>query len=161
MLNDQRIVYYPNDRNLGVGPNIEAAFVRQPFSDSTHACVLEDDNYYLSDFLEANIAVMEQHNVDVVIRNSIIEFPWNNNPDYMNNPKTMYQGHYKEGVITKEELWGVLFYSIGASNLGLFWRLARDLCFSGSSTFLASEYFVGGAFSYHCLHIFHCRSELS
>lgn len=129
-LNDQRVIYQRNERNLGVGRNIDAAFARPPLSDSTHACVLEDDNYYLPDFLEANLAIMEHHNVDVVIRNSIIEFPWRNNLDNMEVPQTMYQGQYKEGVITKEELWGVLFYSIGASNLGLFWRLARDLCFS-------------------------------
>jgi hypothetical protein len=129
-LADQRIVYRPNERNLGVGPNIDAAFSRQHLPGSTHACVLEDDNYYLPDLLQANLAVMEQSNVDIVIRNSIIELPWNNNPVGMKEPQTMYHGQYKEGVITKEELWGVLFYSIGASNLGLFWRLARGLCFS-------------------------------
>ena len=43
-LDDRRIIYRPNARNLGVGANIDAAFVRPPLSDSTHACVLEDDN---------------------------------------------------------------------------------------------------------------------
>jgi len=129
-LNDQRIIYRPNERNLGVGPNIDAAFSIESLPGSTHACVLEDDNYYLPDLLHANLTVMHQNNVDIVIRNSIIEFPWKNNPDALDGPQTMYQGQYKEGVITREELWGVLFYSIGASNLGLFWRLARGLCFS-------------------------------
>jgi hypothetical protein len=129
-LNDERILYQPNELNLGVGPNIDAAFTREPLSGSTHACVLEDDNYYLPDLLQANLAVMEQSNVDIVIRNSIIELPWKNNADILEDPQTMYHGQYKEGMITREELWGVLFYSIGASNLGLFWRLARGLCFS-------------------------------
>jgi glycosyltransferase involved in cell wall biosynthesis len=129
-LDDRRIVYHPNERNLGVGPNIDAAFTRDPLPGSTHACVLEDDNYYLPDLFQANLAMMNQHSVDIVIRNSIIELPWKDNADDAEEPQTMYQGQYKEGVITKEELWGVLFYSIGASNLGLFWRLERGLCFS-------------------------------
>src|SRR5262245_57777441 len=117
-LNDERILYQPNERNLGVGPNVDAAFTREPLPGSTHACVLEDDNYYLPDLLQANLAVMEQSNVDIVIRNSIIEFPWKNNAGAMKDPQTMYQGQYKEGVINKEELWGALFYSIGATNQG-------------------------------------------
>jgi hypothetical protein len=129
-IDDQRIIYRANECNLGVGPNIDAAFTSEPLPGSTHACVLEDDNYYLPDLLESNLAVMQRHNVDVVLRNSTIELPWNGDPDGMEAPQTMYQGQYKEGVITKEELWGVLFYSIGASNLGLFWRLGRGLCFS-------------------------------
>ena len=39
-VNDQHILNRPNERNLGAGPNIDAASTRQPLPGSTHAYVL-------------------------------------------------------------------------------------------------------------------------
>jgi hypothetical protein len=129
-LNDQRIIYEPNERNLGVGPNIDAAFSRPPLPGSTHACVLEDDNYYLPDFIASNLSVMAEQQVDIVLRNQLIELPSAPNENGRIAPSAIYDGQYVEGIVSQEELWATLFFSAGASNSSLFWRLDRHLSFS-------------------------------
>lgn len=129
-LNDRRIIYQPNERNLGVGSNIDDAFSRLPLPGSTHACVLEDDNYYLPDFMAANLSVMEHYQVDVVLRNQLIEVPSARNADGKVTSRAIYDGQYVEGIVSQEELWATFFFSTAASNSSLFWRLGRDLSFS-------------------------------
>jgi glycosyltransferase involved in cell wall biosynthesis len=129
-LNDRRIIYQLNERNLGVGTNIDAAFSRSPLPGSTHACVLEDDNYYLPDFITANLAVMAEQHVDVILRNQLMEVPTSPNAAGIIASNTIYEGQYLEGIISQEELWATFFFSAGASNSSLFWRLDRGLCFS-------------------------------
>jgi hypothetical protein len=129
-LDDQRILYRPNERNLGVGPNIDAAFSRQPLPESTHACVLEDDNYYLPDFMTANLSVMIEQHVDVILRNQLMEVPSAPDAEGRIISGSIYDGQYVEGMVSQEELWATLFFSAGASNSSLFWRLEQGLCFS-------------------------------
>src|SRR5262249_19431774 len=129
-LNDQRIIYQSNERNLGVGANIDEAFSRLPLLGSTHACVLEDDNYYLPDFMAANLSTMAEHQVDIVLRNQLIEMPSAPNAEGSVMPDAIYDGQYLEGIVGREELWATLFFSAAASNSSLFWRLDRGLSFS-------------------------------
>jgi glycosyltransferase involved in cell wall biosynthesis len=137
MLDDRRIIYQPNERNLGVGPNIDAAFSREPLSGSTHACVLEDDNYYLPDFLAANLAVMTEQHVDIVLRNPLIEEPAVPDGEGTIAPGSVYEGQFVDGILRQEELWATYFFAPttpfslpAASNANLFWRLGRGLSFS-------------------------------
>jgi Glycosyl transferase family 2 len=129
-LNDRRIIYQPNERNLGVGANIDEAFSRPPLPGSTHACVLEDDNYYLPDLMAANLSIMAEYHVDIVLRNQSIEMPSAPNADGSIMPGAIYDGQYVEGIAAQEELWATLFFSAAASNTSLFWRLGRGLSFS-------------------------------
>lgn len=129
-LNDRRIIYRPNPHNLGVGANIDEAFSRPPLPGSTHACVLEDDNYYLRDFMAANLTVMAEQQVDIVLRNQSIEVPSTPNADGRIVSDTIYDGQYVEGIVSQEELWATFFYSAAASNSSLFWRLGRGLSFT-------------------------------
>src|SRR5262245_37785955 len=73
--NDGRIIYEKNETNLGVGANIDRAFSLDPLPGTTHACVLEDDNYYLPNCLKTNLEIMAREDVDVVLRNQLIETP--------------------------------------------------------------------------------------
>jgi len=136
-LADQRIIYRPNARNLGVGPNIDAAFSRAPLPGSTHACVLEDDNYYLPDFMAANLSVMTEQHVDIVLRNPLIEKATVPNGEGTIVPGSVYEGQFVDGIVSQEELWATYFFAPttpfslpAASNANLFWRLARGLSFS-------------------------------
>jgi glycosyltransferase involved in cell wall biosynthesis len=136
-LNDQRITYRPNEHNLGVGPNIDAAFTREPLSGSTHACVLEDDNYYLPDFMAANLSVMTEQHVDIVLRNPLIEEPTVPNGEGTIVSGSIYDGQFVDGIVSKEELWATFFFAPAtpfslpaASNANLFWRLGQGLSFS-------------------------------
>jgi glycosyltransferase involved in cell wall biosynthesis len=125
-LNDQRILYESNDSNLGVGGNIDKAFSQPPLPGSTHCCVLEDDNYYLPDLLASNLRIMANNDVDILLRNHLIEVPDTGKV----GPRTMYNGQYVEGIALREEFWGTFFYSTGVANAGLFWRLRRGISFS-------------------------------
>src|SRR6516165_2061146 len=127
--NDSRIIYQENERNLGVGANIDRAFSLDPLIGSTNACVLEDDNYYFPDCLRSNLELMAREGVDVVLRNQYLETPSSFGRSRV-GPRTSYDGQYVEGVVSRDELWGAFFYSLGANNAGLFWRVGAGLNFS-------------------------------
>lgn len=132
-LADQRIIYRANDKNLGVGRNIDQAFSLGPLPGSTHACVLEDDNYYLPDLLRDNLVSMRNYGTDIVLRNQFIERPNGRDQDGPVGPATTYDGQYRDGVLERDSLWGSFFYSTGANNSSLFWRLDRGLSFATSA----------------------------
>jgi hypothetical protein len=127
---DSRIIYQSNPRNLGIGANVDKAFSLPPLPGATHICVLEDDNYYLPDCLAANLETCERSGVDVVMRNSLIETPSRSIAHSAIGSRTLFEGQYVDGVATREELWSTLFYSVGATNVGLFWRARSGLNFS-------------------------------
>ena len=113
--------------NLGGGANIDEAFSRPPMPGATHACVLEDDNYYFPDYMAANLAIMAEHEVDIVLRNQLIELRETPNAGGNVAPRTTYDGQYVEGIAAQEDLWATFFFSTAANNSSLFWRLGRGL----------------------------------
>jgi hypothetical protein len=128
-LDDDRIKYVKNSHNLGIGRNINKAFSILPFPESTHACVLEDDNYFLSRCLEDNLSKMRSTGTDIVMRNQYVERALDGDGSGELTNRTMYEGQYLEGVVSNLELWSVLFYSVGLINSGVFWRLNRGISF--------------------------------
>ena len=128
--NDVRIIYKKNKTNLGIGANIDRSFSLNPLPGTTHACVLEDDNYYLPDCLKSNLEIMAREDIDVVLRNQLIETPKSSFSSSVVGPRTVFDGRYVEGVASRDELWGVFPYTIGANNPSLFWRVAVGLNFS-------------------------------
>ena len=123
---DERIIYERNEGNLGVGRNIDKAFSEHPLPGTTHCCVLEDDNYYLPDFLASNLAIMANKDVDILLRNQLIEVPCTGEV----GPKTTYDGQYIDGPALRDEIWGSFFYSTGANNSSVFWRSHPEISFS-------------------------------
>jgi GT2 family glycosyltransferase len=128
--NDNRIMYQKNEINLGVGENIDRGFSQLFLPGTTHACVLEDDNYYLPDCLRSNLDIMEKNEVDIVLRNQLIETPNSTFSSSVVGPRTTYDGQYVDGVVSRDELWGTFFYSTAANNSSLFWRVGVGLNFS-------------------------------
>lgn len=129
-LADNRITYYPNPVNLGISANLDGAFSRPAHTGSAFACVLEDDNYYLPDHLADSIKLLEASGCDVMLRDHLIERVNHHDGSGEIGPETQYCGQYHEGPIDQLRLFAALFYSIGATNAGLFWRTHKGLDFS-------------------------------
>ena len=63
-IDDKRVHYRCNPTNLGLVRNLAKAFRSEPYFDcSTYACVLEDDNYYLPNYLMNALRGMDKANV--------------------------------------------------------------------------------------------------
>lgn len=50
-LGDNRIIYSPNSKNIGCAANLDRAFTSQSLIGRTYACVLEDDNWLMPNFI--------------------------------------------------------------------------------------------------------------
>ena len=58
-LNDPRLIYQPNDKNLGGSANIDQAFYSGSYIEgSEFATILEDDNWWYPEFLQKNIEAL-------------------------------------------------------------------------------------------------------
>lgn len=69
-LGDSRIEARQNPRNFGMVGNLSQAFESEAlFHGSTHACILEDDNAFDPQWLEANLRAMSTHPCRVMCRN--------------------------------------------------------------------------------------------
>ncbi|MEQ1751192.1 MAG: glycosyltransferase family A protein [Prosthecobacter sp.] len=69
-LGDSRIETRCNLQNLGMVLNLSQAFSSEAFfQNSTHACILEDDNALDSEWLEKNLQAMSSHPCRVMTRN--------------------------------------------------------------------------------------------
>lgn len=122
-MEDDRIQYRPNEQNLGGCGNIDRAFSPESLAGGTYAAILEDDNWWYPEFLEHNLAVMQQHNVDIMLRNQAVWNQYDEGDDKENMHRTTRGRQFTEGVMQPMELRGHLFYCEGISNGGLFWKL--------------------------------------
>jgi glycosyltransferase involved in cell wall biosynthesis len=135
---DPRILYHRNHRHLG-RLNIDNAFSLAAAPDATFCCVLEDDSLFSPDLLESNISILSTHEVDIVLRNQLLEMRDANGVMRI-GPRTRYGGQYVDGIATQAELWGSFFYSTGANTASLFWRLQRGLDFATSYMSIDSDF---------------------
>ncbi|MEO0903114.1 MAG: glycosyltransferase, partial [Bacteroidota bacterium] len=62
-INDLRIIYRANPKNLGRNKNIDFAFQSRNIIGGRYACILEDDNYFFPDFIESNIQSLTREKV--------------------------------------------------------------------------------------------------
>jgi glycosyltransferase involved in cell wall biosynthesis len=121
---DARLVYLPNERNLGCCGNLDLAFSSLPLASGGFACVLEDDNQLLPDFLEANLELVSKSGLNVVLRNQWIGYE-DKNSNVTVGPETtrgnVFGNH--DRILEPIDIRGSMFFSEGISNGGLFWRL--------------------------------------
>ena len=129
---DPRIKYEPNPTNLGICANIDKCFSTEALEPTAFICLLEDDNFFLSSHLSDSVDILQRTGLDVLVRNHFIE-PHDASEEARLVPssgRTMYGDSYADGVISPIKLRSVFFYSIGATNAGLFWRKSANLDFS-------------------------------
>lgn len=120
-LADSRIQYWPNPERLGCAGNLDQAFATGGYTTAGFACVLEDDNWYLPDFISANIRALDQSGLSILLRNQ--RMVWDApNPVPNNLPATTRGEIFQEGPVPLLMLRASQFFSQGLSNGGLFWR---------------------------------------
>lgn len=118
-LNDDRIIYQPHRENLGRAKNIDHAFQSKAYIGGKYAFALEDDNYLFPDFIDSNIAALEENNVNIVLRNQ--EFRPDRDGQSIFVGETTREKWFQQGVYSPIELHSRLFFCEGITNGGLFW----------------------------------------
>ncbi|MBD2445792.1 glycosyltransferase family 2 protein [Nostoc sp. FACHB-152] len=122
-LNDNRILYRPNEQNLGRSKNIDYAFYSTSYLNGMYAFVLEDDNYLLPNYIDANIRFIENNNVGIILRNQEVRLE--KHGVSIPTGATTRGGWFEEGIYTPLQIYARLFFCEGISNGGLFWRTDR------------------------------------
>ncbi|UJW87438.1 glycosyltransferase family A protein [Devosia sp. SL43] len=125
-LADPRIVYHRNVRQNFASMNIDQCFSRNNPHGAEYFCVVEDDNFILDTFLEANIALCKSQGVDIVLRNQLFEHASGTDAAYLGT-KGVLDDVFTNGLYDPLTFRTSLLMGIGVSNGGLFWsRHARS-----------------------------------
>jgi GT2 family glycosyltransferase len=136
-MDDDRIVYSHNPERLGAAGNIDQCFLPEALQGGNYACLLEDDNYWLPDFL-ANIAtILADHPWDLVLANQRIH---DEDTGLRPEAETTRGAWFGGGAVDPLELRASVLLMEGLSNGGLVWRITRSLPVSAR----------GPAFSVRC-----------
>lgn len=125
-LADKRIFYHRNATQNFASRNIDQCFSRKNPHNAEYFCVVEDDNFILDTFLEANIALCREQNVDIVMRNQLFEHASGTDGAYLGS-KGVLDELFTDGLYDAQTFRTSLLMGIGVSNGGLFWsRHARS-----------------------------------
>jgi glycosyltransferase involved in cell wall biosynthesis len=139
---DKRIRYTPNLTNLGCAGNINRAFTPNSLIGGVYACILEDDNWFMPTFLSENIASLNTHGVNLLLRNQEI---WLQEQETSTPTNRTTRGTwFTNRIYTPLELHAHLFYFEGISNGGLFWRTSLQ------SNFQVSHYVTDSGLQEYC-----------
>ena len=121
-LAEPRVQYQRHACNLGAAQNLDLCFRREPFfPGSTHACILEDDNYFDPGFVAENLGLLDRHGVRLVLRNQWIFF--DHGDGVRPRGDTCRSGFLEEGLVQPQDFLPHLPFHCGVSNGGLLWRL--------------------------------------
>ena len=125
---DPRIMFHQNTPQRFASRNIDSCFTRNNPHGADYFCVVEDDNYLLPEFMERNIAACRRENVEIVLRNQLVEHASGTSEARLSE-KGILDEHMNEGRYAPEMFKLSLLAGIGVSNGGLFWsrKAASDL----------------------------------
>jgi hypothetical protein len=119
-LADPRITYHHNDPQRFASRNIDRCFTAENPNGADYFCVVEDDNYLLADFMAANIAAARRHEVEIVLRNQLVEHASGTQEARLSDHGVLDE-LFVERTYLPEEFRLSLLAGIGVSNGGLFW----------------------------------------
>jgi hypothetical protein len=123
---DPRIRYHANSPQRFASRNIDACFSARNPNDADYFCVLEDDNFLLPGFFKENVRLCREHNVEIVLRNQLIEHQSATPTAHLSKTGVLDQ-LFTEGLYAPEVFRLSLLIGIGVSNGGLFWsRMASS-----------------------------------
>lgn len=127
-LGDPRIIYTHNRPQKLASANIDACFSRENPHGAEFFCVLEDDNYLLPGFFEANIADMARAGVEILLRNQKVEFDSGRETARVSEGGLLDE-RLNERCYDPAHLRLAVLADVGVSNGGLFWscRARSDL----------------------------------
>lgn len=121
-LGDARIRYRANSPQLFASRNIDQCFSALNPHRAEYFCVVEDDNLILPDFCAANIALMQEQGVEIVLRNQLIEHA-SGTPSARVGDAGVLDDLFTEGRYLASDFRLSLLAGIGVSNGGLFWSV--------------------------------------
>lgn len=138
--NDSKICYRPNSVNLGCCANLDLAFSPQPMAGGEFACVVEDDNWVLPDFLKSNLNDLESSKISMLLRNQIIA-------NEMEGGKFEFSGKTTRGdvfgevnaILSPLDIHAGMFFGTGLSNGGIFWKLKPEINFTVGKQVIYSQ----------------------
>jgi hypothetical protein len=117
---DDRISYVRNTQRLGAAGNIDQCFSSVKISGGDYGCLLEDDNFWLPDFLSLIVGQMGRGGWEVILANQrISEEGFGLRPA----GETTRGEWFSAGKVEPLALRARLFLMEGVSNGGLVWRL--------------------------------------
>jgi hypothetical protein len=123
-LSPDRFTYKRNEKRLGAAANIDQCFSPEPSAGADYACVLEDDNYWLPDFLEVVSAAIKIRRWDLIQVNQRID----EHGKGLRPPSETTRGKwFQGGPVDPINLRAALLYMEGLSNGGLVWDLRSQI----------------------------------
>lgn len=121
-IGDARIRYTANTPQRFASKNIDQCFTAENPHGAEFFCVVEDDNFILPDFFAANMALMAEEKVEIVLRNQVFEYASGTAEARLSTvgvlDELFTEGRYAAGDFRMSLLAG-----IGVSNGGLFWSV--------------------------------------
>jgi hypothetical protein len=123
-IGDDRIAYSRNPERIGAAANIDQCFSPESREGGDYACLLEDDNYWLPDFLAKVATILAKHPWDLVLVNQRIH---DEGTGLRPETQTTRGAWFGNGVVDPIDLRASLLLMEGLSNGGLVWRLGSDL----------------------------------
>lgn len=123
-IEDKRISYVRNSRNYGAGGNIDQGFAPKAMLGGHYGCLLEDDNFWLPDFLEMLAGRLNESDCHLVLANQRYN---DEGTGLRDGSDTTRGGWFSDGLVEPLSLRASLFFMEGVSNGGLVWRLESDV----------------------------------
>ncbi|SMQ76006.1 Glycosyl transferase family 2 [Devosia lucknowensis] len=119
-IGDARIHYHANSPQRFASRNIDQCFAASNPHGADYFCVVEDDNFLLRDFCAANIALLDEQGVEIVLRNQLFEYA-SGTADARLGEDGVLDALFTEGRYEADAFRLSLLAGIGVSNGGLFW----------------------------------------
>jgi hypothetical protein len=120
---DERISYVRNPQSLGAAGNIDQCFSPRRASNGDYGCLLEDDNFWLPDFLSLIANHISKDGWELILANQRI----NDEGVGLRPPSETTRGEwFSAGIVGPLDLRARLFLMEGLSNGGLIWRLGGE-----------------------------------
>ncbi len=123
-LGDDRFNYACNSRRLGAAGNIDQCFSPIRKVDGDYACLLEDDNFLLPDFLSQIADRVSRTGCELILANQRI---YEDGVGLRAPNETTRGDWFSEGEVSPTYLRATLLLMEGLSNGGLAWRLGHGI----------------------------------
>jgi len=120
---DDRISYSHNPQRLGAAGNIDQCFSPAQRSGGDYACLLEDDNFWLPDFLSLVARQLETGSWSLILANQRVS---EEGISLRPASETTRGDWFSAGCISPLRLRATLLFMEGLSNGGLVWRLGGE-----------------------------------
>jgi glycosyltransferase involved in cell wall biosynthesis len=119
-IDDDRIRYSRNHQRLGACANMDQCFSPASVSGGNYACILEDDNFWLPDFLSCIAQKLENKPWSLIQANQRI---WSQQRGLHPPTETTRGGWFSPGSVDPIQLRAASLFAEGLSTGGVIWKL--------------------------------------